>query len=632
MCGICGVFQLGDTEQVTKETLKRMNQTLHHRGPDDGGVWVGENGRIGLANRRLAIIDLSPAGHQPLSNEDGTVWIAYNGEVYNYQALRARLELHHQFRSNTDTETLIHLYEDLGDEMVHHLRGMFAFALWDACKNRLLIVRDRMGIKPLYYSEVNNRFLFASEIKALFASGYIQPKLNRDVVSHYLALGYVPTPHTLFEGISKLEPGHLLIVDKHGVQKRPYWDIYQDVVPLNGYSEIEYLDMIATKLEESVKLRLVADVPTGVFLSGGIDSSLIAAFAARHTTHPIKTFTLGFRDHPEYNELLYARQVAKHLGAEAYEILIGPEEVQAFFPRFLEYQEEPVANPIWFATYFVSKLARDNGVIVVLSGDGGDELYAGYNKWMTYLRLYHQGWKAFKSLPSPLQKLTGGIAQSFLPKQSHKEIIRRGMNGEELFWGGTLFKPEEVYQLLSSELLSSGSLWHTLPQATWHKQFTVNHPRPDDYLPWMSYTDLKGNLLEDFLMRLDKMGMAASIEGRVPFLDHEFITFSLSIPSHLKYPNYQNKYLLRQVARRLLPMEIVDRPKQGFCAPIESWLTEAFGDSLLAGLECLQHEERLFKPNWLTQTQKQINNGYLTSVHWGLLSLGQWYMQWIHQS
>ncbi len=610
-----------------------MNGVMHHRGPDDAGIWVSPDAQVGLANRRLAIIDLSAAGHQPMSNEDSTIWIAYNGEIYNFAALRRELEqVGHHFCSHTDTETLIHLYEEMGDQMVERLRGMFAFALWDGRKQRLLLARDRVGIKPLYYTLSEGKFLFASEIKALFASGCVHPQLNRENLRCYLALGYVPPPHTLFTNVEKLEPGHLLVVNENGVQKRPYWDIYQDVQPLTGYSEAQYLDMVAAKLEESVKLRLVSDVPVGVFLSGGIDSSLVAALAARQIGQPVKTFTLGFRGHPEYNELIYARRVAEHLKAEAHEILIGPEEVQAFFPRFLQYQEEPVANPIWFATYFVSQLARDNGVIVVLSGDGGDELYAGYNSWMTYLRLYHNGWQTLQALPAPMRRATSHMAQKLLRKEAQKEIIRRGMAGEQLFWGGTLFKPEQLAVLLSPDLVVNGHLWDILPLADWQKQFTANHPHPDDYLAWMSYAALKGSLLEDFLMRLDKMGMAASIEGRVPLLDHEFVTLSLSIPSRFKYPNYQNKHLLRQIARRFLPAEIVDRPKQGFCAPVESWLTEAFGDSLLAGLECLQQEERIFNVNWLIQTRKQIADGHLTSVHWGLLSLGQWYMQWIHSN
>lgn len=631
MCGICGIYNYSLFEPLPEERLHQMNGTLYHRGPDDGGVWCTSDRRVGLGNRRLAIIDLSPAGHQPLCNEDESVWIAYNGEVYNYEALRQRLASHHHFRSRTDTEVLVHLYETYGDEMVHHLRGMFAFALWDDARKRLLVVRDRLGIKPVYYADVNGRFVFGSEIKAIFASGYVQPQFNREILCSYLALGYVPAPDTLFMNIRKLEPGHLLVVDEHGVQDRAYWDLYQDSSPLKDCNEEDYLNQVEAKLEEAVKLRLIADVPVGVFLSGGIDSSLIAALAARNSNHPIKTFTLGFRNHPEYNELEYARRVATYLKADAHELLIGPEEIRDFFPRFLEHQEEPIANPIWFATYFVSQLARDNGVIVVLSGDGGDELYAGYNKWMTYLRLY-KSWRVFRALPYPVRQLSGSLAQAFTRQDAYRELLRRGMADEELFWGGTMFKPGQLENLLAPDLVVNGHLWQVLPLGQWYDQYVTNHPTPDDYLPWMSYVALKGNLLEDYLMRLDKMGMAASIEGRVPFLDHEFVSLSLSIPSKIKYPNYQNKYLLRQIAKRILPEDIVNRPKQGFCAPVESWLAEAFGDSLLAGLEGMQQKERIFNEDWLKEVRNQVANGRLASVHWGLLSLGQWYTQWIQGS
>jgi len=430
MCGICGVFNLQLNTGLTEFQLKGMNSTMQHRGPDDAGVWLSSDRQVGLANRRLAIIDLSPAGHQPMSNEDGTVWIAYNGEVYNFAALREGLEqAGHRFCSQTDTETLLHLYEGEGDDLVHRLRGMFAFALWDAKRRRLLLARDRVGIKPLYYAVTEGRLLFASEVKALFASGWLRPKLNRGAVLQYLALGYVPPPDTLFEGVRKLEPGHLLVADADGLHTRRYWDLYQDIITVNGCSTHEWVERTLAKLEEAVRIRLVADVPVGVFLSGGIDSSLVAALAARHSSGPVKTFTLGFKDHPEYNELVYARRVADYLGAEAHEILIGADEVRAFFPRFADFQEEPVSNPIWFATYFVSKLARDNGVIVVLSGDGGDELFAGYNRWMEYLRVYERGWRQLRAMPAPVRQLLGGVAQSFLPRDEQREIVRRAVDG-----------------------------------------------------------------------------------------------------------------------------------------------------------------------------------------------------------
>jgi asparagine synthase (glutamine-hydrolysing) len=637
MCGICGIYNLSSTTPVTLVQLVAMNATMLHRGPDDGGEWLAPDGHIGLANRRLAIIDLSPAGHQPMSNEGGSVWIAYNGEVYNFAALRAELERKgHSFRSRSDTETLVHLYEEEGPELVRRLRGMFAFAIWDARRRELFLARDRVGIKPLYYALVDGQLIFGSEVKALIASGRVRPALNRAALVQYLALGYVAPPDTLFDGIRKLEPGHWLIAGPDGLRVERYWDVFDGVAPQPARGEAELVDQIHAQLEEAVRLRLVADVPVGVFLSGGIDSSLVAACAARATGQAVKSFTLGFRDHPEYNELDHARRVAGFLGAEAHEVLIGPEEVREFFPRFVDFQEEPVANPIWFAIYFVSRLARDNGVIVVLSGDGGDELYAGYNRWMEYLRLYDRGWRHFGALPQPARALAGAVARPLLRRANQRELARRSVAGEELFWGGTVFKPEELQAMCAPDLHTDGALWNALPLARWRADFE-RLPGAHADLDWMSYAALKGNLLEDFLMRLDKMGMAASIEGRVPLLDHEFIRFSQSIPAAAKYPGYHNKRLLRQVARRLLPAEIVDRPKTGFCAPVEAWLAGAFGAQLADGLAELQAHERVFAPAWLESVLARARGvcipggggAGLGSSDWALLALGQWYARWI---
>jgi asparagine synthase (glutamine-hydrolysing) len=449
-----------------------------------------------------------------------------------------------------------------------------------------------------------------------------------------MAMGFVSPPDTLFAGIQKLPPGHRMVLDELGLKITRYWDVFQDVEPVEGLSEKEYVDHTLELLEEAVRIRLVADVPVGVFLSGGIDSSLVAALAARNSSHPVQSFTLGFRDHPEYNEMEYARGVAKFLKADAHEIMIGPEEIRAFFPLFLKFQEEPVMNPIWFAMYFVSKLARDNGVIVVLSGDGGDELYAGYNRWMDYLRLYEGGaYRLLRATPGPLRSLAGGVGQALLRKENQREVLRRAASGQELFWGGTTFKTSQLAEMLAKDIFSGDDLWSRLPLEQLQQDFRLSLGRnPETPLAWMSYATLKGNLLEDFLMRLDKMGMAASVEGRVPLLDHEFIRWSQSIPASKKYPGYRNKHLLREAAYRLIPRELIDRPKMGFCAPVESWLAEAFGAQLGDSLRLLQERERVFNPAWFrTFSDNAAKPGGLgfAGAHWSLLMLGQWYTQWI---
>lgn len=632
MCGICGLIDFRGKYPIQEKILSRMNDTMSHRGPDDAGVWVSPDGQVGFANRRLAIIDLSPAGHQPMSNEDGTVWIVYNGEVYNFEGLRSELLAKgHHFRSRSDTEVLIHLYEEYGEQMVSRLRGMFAFAIWDESRRRLFIARDRVGIKPLYYAQAGEILLFGSEIKALFASGLLRPVLHRPALLQFMAMAFVSPPETLFEGIHKLPPGYWMLVDEGGLQIQRYWDVFEGVVPLQGLSETQIVDHTLESLEEAVRIRLVADVPVGVFLSGGIDSSLVAALAARNSDHPIQTFTLGFRGHPEYNEIKYARQVAEYLKADAHEVMIGPEEIQDFFPHFLNYMEEPVMNPIWFAMYFVSKLAREQGVIVVLSGDGGDELYAGYNRWMDYLRLYHGAYGLLRRSPGMVRRLVGSLGKVFFRQNNQREIIRRVAAGEELFWGGTTFKTEVLAGMLADDIWADGSLWERLPLRSLKQDFLQSLGQDGyDPLEWMSYAAIKGGLLEDFLMRLDKMGMAASIEGRVPLLDHEFIRWSQSIPAGMKYPGYQNKRLLRQAAFRLLPRELIDRPKMGFCAPVEAWLAEAFGGQLQDSLRLLQERERIFTPAWFQSFQNQPA-GFTGAAgsYWSLLMLGQWYDHWI---
>ena len=635
MCGICGYFWQSSVERSLP--LDRMNDTMAHRGPDDRGTWTSSDGRVGLANRRLAIIDLSPAGHQPMTNEDGTVWIAYNGEVYNFEVLRRDLlSKGHQFRSRSDTETLVHLYEEYGDEMVQRLRGMFAFAIWDEKRRRMFIARDRVGIKPLYYTQSDGAFLFSSEIRALVRSGLpgLCPKLNRGALLQFMAMGFVSPPDTMFAGIGKLPPGHSMVVDDRGLNIKRYWDVFQGVERVEGLSEEKYVNHTLELLEESVRIRLVADVPVGVFLSGGIDSSLVAALAARNSSHPVQSFTLGFRDHAEYNELEHARRVAQHLKADAHEVMIGPQEVREFFPRFLEFQEEPVINPIWFAMYFVSKLARENGVIVVLSGDGGDELYAGYQKWMDYLRLYEGApYRVMRAMPAGLRSAAGSLARTVIRKENQREVMRRAAVGQELFWGNTTFKSDQLARMLSSDVFDGGDLWSRLPLPDLQKDFrrSLGH-NPETPLAWMSYCALKGSLLEDYLMRLDKMGMAASIEGRVPLLDHEFLRWSQSIPEVHKYPGYRGKHLLREVAYRLLPRELIDRPKMGFCAPVEAWLSDAFGAQLGESLRLLQEHERVFNPGWLRQfaeKNEKADGMALAGPYWSLLMLGQWYGQWI---
>jgi len=634
MCGICGIYAPNHQQRIDEPLITRMRDTMSHRGPDDAGLYIAPAKNLGFGHRRLSIIDLSENGRQPMPNEDETVWITYNGEVYNFLDFKDSLERKgHSFRSRTDTEVLVHLYEDYGEEMLHKLRGMFAFGIWDDQRKKLFVARDRLGIKPIYYAFTNGAFVFASEIKSILASGVVQPEFSRESLYQYLTFGYTLPPLTMFKNIYKLEPGHYLTLYSNGrFEKKQYWDIYSEVVDAEYRSEEEHIEQVLETLRISVKIRLISDVPVGVFLSGGVDSSLVTALVAESKDVPLKTFTLGFKDNESYNELVYARQVARLLNAESHEILIDATDVINFFPKFFEYQEEPLGNPIWIPMYFVSQLARDNGVKVVLSGDGGDELFAGYNRWMSYLKFYNRVWKYYSKTPQVLRGLNFALLKPFVSDEIKYEALKRSAHAEELFWGGTAFKERELAMFLNEQTYDY--LHKSRPYtaiAALKNAFDERH-RSADYLEWMSYIALKTSLLEDYLMRLDKMGMAASIEGRVPLLDHKFVALALSIPPELRYKNYENKYLLKKVAARLLPRELIYRKKMGFCAPLENWLIGEMKDFFKESLLFFQEKENIFSKDGLSKLIGSLQHqSFSLYGFWGLLTLSLWYKRWMNK-
>ena len=376
MCGICGIYSYEqDGQHVEEHTLQAMRDEFSHRGPDDAGVYITPDQRVGLANRRLSIIDLSSAGKQPIGNEDGSVWIAYNGEVYNYGDYRAELEAAgHQFRSNTDTEVILHLYEEYGYDVVHKLRGMFAFAIWDGRKNELFIARDRIGVKPLYYTFHNGQFLFASEIKAILNHFDVPRVVDEEALYHFLTFLVTPAPSTLFKGIYKLPPGYRGVITPNGrLHLEEYWDIFNEVHQHSGQLEGYYKEHLIDMLRESIGLRMISDVPFGVFLSGGIDSSTNVALMAEQMYRPVQTFSVGYKRHPEFNELDEARFAAKHYGADYHEVLIDVDDLLEFLPRLVYYQDEPIGDPVCVPLYYVSKLAKDSGTTVIQVGEGADD-------------------------------------------------------------------------------------------------------------------------------------------------------------------------------------------------------------------------------------------------------------------
>jgi asparagine synthase (glutamine-hydrolysing) len=570
MCGICGFLDSRQTEQSKRDSLRKMCGIISHRGPDDEGHYI--NGDVALGMRRLSIIDLAH-GHQPLSNEDETVWVVLNGEIYNFQKLRDELESKgHRFRTRSDTEVIVHLYEDVGLELFRRLRGMFALALWDTKRKRLVLGRDRIGEKPLYFRREAHRFLFASELKSLLQADDVPRRLNFAALREYLSLGYVPAPLSMLDGIEKLLPGHYLVVDQEGIKDHQYWD-----VPFGQpekHSEQEWIERTRAKLIETVRMQLVSDVPLGAFLSGGLDSSSIVAAMAQMTGRPVKTYSIGYEgEHTYYNELPYAKVVAQAFGTDHHEIVVRP-EVSELLPKLVWHLDEPVADSACLTTYLVSKLARQS-VTVILSGVGGDELFGGYRRYLgdSMVRYY-------RHLPGPVRRKWLPALLARIPQDRHslwKDYARYAaafVNSAELDPASryieyvTLFPPQAQGKLLLEGATRSGQ---TAIAASALRGYFNHCDDPDD-LNRILYADLKTSLPDDLLAMTDRMSMAASIECRAPLVDYEMIELSSHMPSHLKVRGFQLKYLMKQAVAPWLPPEILQRKKRGFGAPMGAWL------------------------------------------------------------
>jgi asparagine synthase (glutamine-hydrolysing) len=560
MCGIFGALNLSAPRPVGEPLLRAMGRVLHHRGPDAEGFYA-EAG-FGFGMRRLSIIDVT-AGNQPIANEDRSVWVVFNGEIYNYRDLTRQLQARgHRFSTSSDTEVIVHLYEEHGAECVRRLRGMFAFALWDRSRRLLLLARDRLGIKPLYYSITGGRLTFGSELKAVL----VDPEVRRDIDPHalsaYLRYGYVADPLTILATVRKLPPGHLLVAERGSVQTRCYWD----AAPLfaaparrtGGAADPEELDR---RLAEAVRLHLVSDVPLGAFLSGGIDSSLVVALMARSLGHPVKTFSMGFDD-PAYDELPYARDVARHLGTEHQDLVLEPQSLD-IVPRIAWHLDEPFADASALPTYFVSRLAR-RSVKVVLSGDGGDELFGGYDRYVTHLR---RRWA---------DRIPGSIRQSVLRPLAG--LLPPGMPGRRFLHSITLGSDRRYLDSISylppalQGALLSPDILQQLPQdpdASYRRH--LEGVRFPSVLGRLQALDVKTYLPADILTKVDRMSMAHSLEARVPLLDHPLVEYVGGLPATDKMRGPTTKYVLKQIARRYLPAHIVDRRKQGFAIPLARW-------------------------------------------------------------
>jgi asparagine synthase (glutamine-hydrolysing) len=620
MCGICGFYEYQNHEPADIQVLSGMLDVLHHRGPDDSGVYLDKDLALGM--RRLSIIDLA-GGKQPICNEDGTLHTVFNGEIYNYGTLREQLQSRgHTLTTRSDTEVIVHLYEDLGEECVQQLRGMFGFAVWDARRRRLFLARDRLGIKPLYYTESGGRLIFGSEIKAILRHPTVQARLNAEALSNFLSLKYVPAPHTMFAGISALPPGCSLTCDENGVKVRRYWDLsFAD--SRNGHqSEEIYGEQLKALLQECVRLHLVSDVPFGAFLSGGIDSSTIVALMSHFLNEPVKTYAVGFDgDAGAFSELPYARLVAKKYGTDHHEVFIRPEHLINLSEKVVWHLDQPIADEAALANYMVAELASRQ-VKMVLTGEGGDELFAGYARY------------AGERLSPLFRRLPGAAKSLALAASEHLPGLRR-----QKIALNALCQPEEVARLVSwfplfnpetKQALLSDDLKHIVNGNNVSSVFAQHLARTDatDPLHRMLYVDTKLWLADDLLARGDKTSMAASVEARVPLLDHKLVEFAAALPANLKVKGLVRKYLLKKVAAAWIPPKIIDRKKKGFPMPFSIWFRKEARSFLRDILSPLSLRRRgLFNPLFVEKLLCEHETGFAnhSSLLWGLLSVELWH-------
>ena len=618
MCGIAGIVSLNPRDHVDETRVKRMRDVLRHRGPDGEGLWV--EGPVGFGHRRLAIVDVA-GGHQPMANEDESLWITYNGEIYNHAALRPALEARgHRYRTRSDTETILHLYEEEGDRCVERLCGMFAFGLWDRRRGRVLLARDRLGIKPLYYAVTERELLFASEIKAILASGGIRPVFEEAILPEFLATRYVAGEDTFLKGIRTLRPGRTLSWSPdHGLAERRYWQLPAATDAGTG-SLTERAVEVRGRLEAAVQGHLMSDVPLGLFLSGGIDSTGIAALMAPMVREPIRTFAVGFAER-EANELAYARLAARSVGAEHREVVATPGGFLQALPRMIWHEDKPIAFPSSVALYFVSRLARDH-VKVVLTGEGADELFLGYNWYRVTAWNERLGQAYARRVPAAVQRQVRRLIP-WLPQGARRygdrSFLARPPGLRSLFYEN--FSPFPVS--MRGELLKNRALLARDPFA---KHLAHYDESPGGTLARMSRADLQTYLVE-LLTKQDRMSMAASIESRVPFLDHELVEHVVTMPDRFKVSGWTTKAVLRKALDGRIPPEILNRRKMGFPVPIAAWLRGPWRSALAEFVLSPRALDRdLFKPDVLRHLVQEHEAGAANYGDrlWLLINLEIW--------
>ncbi|MCI0696959.1 asparagine synthase (glutamine-hydrolyzing) [candidate division KSB1 bacterium] len=631
MCGICGTFHFSRDAKVDVAEVRRMNEQIIHRGPDEDGFYL--DGRIGLAMRRLSIIDLS-GGQQPITNEDGTIWIVFNGEIYNYLELRQDLEKRgHRFKTRSDTEAIVHAYEEYGVDCPTKLNGMFAFAIWDARNERLFLSRDRLGKKPLYYYYDRDMLVFGSELKSLLQAKNIPRRVSQSALDLYLTFEYIPAPYSIFADIFKLPAGHSLVIDGRGKPEiRQYWDLHFHE---NGYHQQELEKGLVEILQDAVKIRLMSDVPLGAFLSGGIDSSCVVALMAQVMREPVKTFSIGFEEGSHatvgYNELHYARAIANHFKTDHKEFILRPSALE-LTEKLVKHLDEPLGDFSIFPTYLVSQMAREH-VTVVLSGDGGDELFGGYDAYLAD-RTYRQ----YRKIPALVRNRVFMPVTMCLPPSEKKKGLR---NRLKRFVEGTRF-PEDLQHVrwmmfLAEEektRLYGEAMAGVQPQYLPHQFIRRHFANADsqDYVNRQLYVDIKTYLCDDIMVKVDRMSMATSLEARAPFLDYRVVEYAATIPSAMKIRGTQTKYILKKAMAPLLPPEIVNRGKEGFSIPIKNWLRQELRPMMLDILAPARiRRDGLFNADYVQKLVNEHLQGAENHSHrlWALMVFSIWRDQYL---
>ncbi len=627
MCGIAGKLNFQASRGVRTAEILRMTAVLRHRGPDDEGVWV--DGPVGLGNRRLAIIDLSPRGRQPVTNEDGSLQLVFNGEIYNFQAIRDDLERKgHVFKSESDTEVVVHLYEEDGVRCVDRLRGMFAFALWDARRRTLFLARDRLGKKPLFYARTPETFLFASEPKAILQDPAVSAEPDSEAIHHYLTFGYVPAPYSAFKGIRKVLPAHYVVLQNEQLQSRRYWSLHY--APKMAAPESVLAEELLALLDEAVRLRLISDVPVGALLSGGLDSSAVVALMRRATSGTIRTFSIGFEE-PEYDESGYARQVARRFETEHHEFVVKPSAVDVL-PRLVWHYNEPFADSSALPSFALCEMTR-RFVTVALNGDGGDEAHLGYER---YLGTLAAEW--YDVLPEPVRRSVLGITR-LIPSGAPKSGA---------------YRLRRFAEALAQPPVSRYSKWITffdgsMKAELYAPEFAAQVGRHDSlllleeaqkasdaptFVEAVAHADVKLYLPDDLLVKMDIASMAHSLEVRSPFLDHKVMEFAARLPASLKLRGFTQKYLLKRVMRDCLPPRILGRRKMGFGVPIDRWFREEMREMAYdVLLDARARQRGYFRAEVV---QRYLDQHVRGDAHhhfrlWNLLMLELWHRMFVDQ-